>query len=105
MDRIHQLQPGIVVSPRFFGYGDYKTLEGDKALPNTKQTGWSGCAQPLRIRVEGYTKAPLKLRPMYSIGGSLCRSSNANLFVERVLQTVYLIDGMIGGLHEIATTG
>jgi alpha-L-fucosidase len=33
MEQIHQLQPGIVVSLRFFGYGDYRTSEGDKALP------------------------------------------------------------------------
>jgi hypothetical protein len=41
MERIRQLQSGIVVSPRFFSYGGYKTLEGDKNLPKEVQTNWA----------------------------------------------------------------
>lgn len=60
MERIHELQPGIIVSPRFFGYGDYKTFEQDKSLPKTKQDGWAEFCSTVTVKGWGITKFPLK---------------------------------------------
>jgi len=78
MDEIHKLQPGIVVSPRFFGYGDSKTYESDKALPGTKQTGWAEFCTTIAVSGWGYTKSPLK--PINKVLNDLilCRSRNTN---------------------------
>lgn len=104
MDRIHQLQPGIVVSPRFFGYGDYKTLEGDKALPNAKQTGWAELCATIADPGWGYTKAPLKSTAYVLNQLATCRSSNANLLLNfGPTKDGVFSDGMISRLHEIAT--
>jgi alpha-L-fucosidase len=78
MDELHRLQPGIVVSPRFFGYGDYKTFEQDKALPSARQNEWAELCTTIATSGWGYTKAPLK--PVGKILESLilCRSRNTN---------------------------
>lgn len=60
MERIHQLQPGIVVSPRFFGYGDYKTFESDWGFPKSKQDGWAEFCTTITEWGWGYTKSPMK---------------------------------------------
>ena len=60
MDRIYQLQPGIVVSPRFFGKGDYKTFEQERALPTTKQDGWAELCVTSTGWDWGYTNKPMK---------------------------------------------
>lgn len=78
MDDIHKLQPGIVVSPRFFGYGDYKTFESDRELPKTKQTGWAEFCTTIAVTGWGYTNSPLK--PINKVLNDLilCRSRNSN---------------------------
>ncbi|MFL9484963.1 alpha-L-fucosidase [Chitinophagaceae bacterium LWZ2-11] len=81
MDRIHQLQPGIVVSPRFYGYGDYKTFEGDKALPTTKQDGWAELCATIANSGWGYTKAPLKSASYVLSQLINCRANNTNLLL------------------------
>ncbi|MEO6521536.1 MAG: alpha-L-fucosidase [Mucilaginibacter sp.] len=81
MDQIHQLQPGIVVSPRFFGYGDYKTFEGDKGIPATKQDGWAELCMTSANPGWGYTKAPLKATPYLLDKLVTCRSINTNLLL------------------------
>jgi len=81
MDQIHQLQPGIIVSPRFFGYGDYKTFEGDKSVPTTKQDGWAELCMTAANPGWGYTKAPLKTSA-YMIDKLVnCRALNTNLLL------------------------
>lgn len=81
MDQIHQLQPGIVVSPRFYGYGDYKTLEGDKSIPTTKQNDWAELCATIANPGWGYTKAPLKPTSFAINTLITCRSNNANLLL------------------------
>lgn len=39
MDHIRKLQPGIVITPRLYGVGDYKTYESDKQIPTEMQDG------------------------------------------------------------------
>ncbi|MBV4358190.1 alpha-L-fucosidase [Pinibacter aurantiacus] len=81
MERIHQLQPGIVVSPRFYGYGDYKTLEGDGALPATVQNDWTELCTTAETRGWGYTATPAK-SPAFSINElAVCRANNTNLLL------------------------
>lgn len=81
MERIHQLQPGIVVSPRFYGYGDYKTLEGDGALPKTVQNDWTELCAIAATRGWGYVGAPAK-SPVYSLNQLVvCRANNTNLLL------------------------
>jgi alpha-L-fucosidase len=48
------------VSPRLFGYGDYKTFESDKNFPNAKQDGWAEFCTTVANNGWGYTKASLK---------------------------------------------
>jgi alpha-L-fucosidase len=81
MEEIHKMQPGIVVSPRFFGYGDYKTLEGDKSVPKTKQDGWTELCATIASPGWGYTKAPLKSTAYVLNQLADCRSNNANLLL------------------------
>jgi alpha-L-fucosidase len=81
MDRIHQLQPGIVVSPRFFGYGDYKTFEQDKALPTTKQNEWAELCTTITQYSWGYTKAPMKSTALVLNNLVKCRSNNTNMLL------------------------
>lgn len=81
MDQIHKLQPGIVVSPRFFGYGDYKTFEGDKAVPTTKQDGWAELCMTAANPGWGYTKAPLKTSAYMIDKLANCRANNTNLLL------------------------
>jgi len=38
MQRIRELQPGIVVNPRMHSYGDFQTPEGE--MPQTRPEGW-----------------------------------------------------------------
>ena len=40
-ERIRELQPGIVLSPRFFNRGDYITFEGPVLKTDKKPNGWS----------------------------------------------------------------
>jgi alpha-L-fucosidase len=81
MERIHQLQPGIIVSPRFFGYGDYKTFEGDNALPKTVQNDWAELCTTSANYGWGYTKSPIKSSTSILNKLALCRSNNANLLL------------------------
>lgn len=81
MDQIRQLQPGIVVSPRFFGYGDYKTFESDRALPHNVQTGWAELCTTIATSGWGYTKAPLKSTAHILDELAVCRSNNVNMLL------------------------
>lgn len=103
MDQIHKLQPGIVVSPRFFGYGDYKTLEGDKSLPTTRQDGWAELCATIASPGWGYTKAPLKSTTYVLNQLAVCRSNNTNLLLNfgPTKEGVFSND-MISRLKEIA---
>ncbi len=78
MKRIHELQPGIVVSPRFFGYGDYKTYEGDAKLPTDIQKQWAELCVTIAKSGWGYTKHPLKTVETVLKQLILCRSRNTN---------------------------
>ncbi|MGJ7030189.1 alpha-L-fucosidase [Niabella hirudinis] len=60
MARVRQLQPGIIVSPRLFGYGDYTSFESDKNFPTAVQDGWSEFCTTSAVSGWGYTKAPMK---------------------------------------------
>jgi len=103
MDRIHQLQPGIVVSPRFFGYGDYKTLEGDKALPTTVQNDWAELCATIADPGWGYTKAPLKSTAYVLNELATCRANNTNLLLNfGPTKDGVFTDGMMSRLNEIA---
>ncbi|WP_018626146.1 alpha-L-fucosidase [Niabella aurantiaca] len=103
MDRIHELQPGIVVSPRFFGYGDYKTLEGDKSLPSVKQPDWAELCATIADPGWGYTRAPLKSAAYVLNQLAVCRSNNTNFLLNfgPTKEGVFSA-GMISRLHEIA---
>lgn len=81
MDQIHQLQPAIIVSPRFFGYGDYKTFEGDKGTPTVKQDGWAELCLTASTKGWGYSPAPFKTSA--NMLGKLvtCRAFNTNLLL------------------------
>lgn len=104
MERIHQLQPGIVVSPRFFGYGDYKTLEGDKALPKNKQDDWAELCATIADPGWGYTKAPLKSTAYVLDQLAVCRSNNANLLLNfGPTKEGVFSNEMISRLQEIAS--
>ena len=81
MGQIHQLQPGIIVSPRFFGYGDYKTFEGDKAVPSVKQDGWAELCMTGASIGWGYTKAKMKTTNYILDKLVSCRASNTNLLL------------------------
>lgn len=41
MEQVRRLQPGILVNPRLFGYGDYKSFESDGQFPSFQQDGWA----------------------------------------------------------------
>ncbi len=60
MDEIHTLQPGILVSPRFFGYGDFKTFEANLSKQVNKQTGWAEFCSTVAQWTWAITKVPLK---------------------------------------------
>ncbi|MEO6916071.1 MAG: alpha-L-fucosidase [Chitinophagaceae bacterium] len=81
MKEIHKLQPGIVVSPRFFGYGDYKTFEGDKSLPTATQDGWAELCATIASPGWGYTKAPLKSTAYVLNQLAVCRSNMTNFLL------------------------
>ncbi len=81
MDQIHQLQPSIIVSPRFFGYGDYKTFESDKALPTTKQDGWAELCTTISNKGWGYTKGPLKATSFVLDELAKCRAVNTDMLL------------------------
>lgn len=103
MERIHELQPGIVVSPRFFGYGDYKTLEGDKSLPSKKQPGWSELCATIAEPGWGYTGAPLKSTAYVLNQLAVCRSNNANFLLNfGPTKEGVFVPEMISRLQEIA---
>jgi len=104
MDEIHKLQPGIVVSPRFFGYGDYKTLEGDKSLPKAKLDNWAELCATIAEPGWGYTKAPLKTTAYVMNELAMCRANNANLLLNfGPTKDGVFSDAMVSCLHEIAT--
>ena len=103
MDRIHQLQPGIVVSPRFFGYGDYKTFEGDKSVPKTKQNNWAELCATAEENGWGYTKSHIKSTPYLINQLAVCRSNNANLLLNfGPTKDGEFTNEMISRLHEMA---
>ena len=81
MKKIHELQPGIIVSPRFFGYGDYKTYEADKALPTAKQKDWAELCTTVQKKGWGYTGSPLKPVSLLLKELILCRSRNTNFLL------------------------
>jgi alpha-L-fucosidase len=81
MDQIHQLQPGIIVSPRFFGYGDYKTFESDKALPTVKQDGWAELCTTIATVGWGYTQSPLKATSFILDELARCRAVNTDMLL------------------------
>ncbi|MBK0384166.1 alpha-L-fucosidase [Pedobacter sp. SD-b] len=78
MEEIRKLQPGIVVSPRFFGYGDYKTFESDQNLPKEKQDQWAELCTTVANSGWGFTKNPLKPANKLLTDLILCRSRNTN---------------------------
>ncbi|MBP1677872.1 MAG: hypothetical protein H6Q20_2431 [Bacteroidetes bacterium] len=80
MKEIRELQPGIVVSPRFFGYGDFKTYEGDINLPTNKQSEWAELCSTVE-NGWGYTQAPLKPIDQLIEMLVLCRSVNTNFLL------------------------
>ncbi|MEI6945591.1 alpha-L-fucosidase [Paraflavisolibacter sp. H34] len=81
MDRIRQLQPGIIVSPRFFGYGDYKTFESDKNAPTTLQDGWAEFCTTSTQSGWAYTPAPMKSSAHLLNYLVKCRSLNTNMLL------------------------
>ena len=103
MKEIHQLQPGIVVSPRFFGYGDYKSLEGDKSVPKTRQEGWTELCATIASPGWGYTKAPLKSTAYVLNILADCRSNNTNLLLNfGPNKEGEFSNEMVSRLHDIA---
>lgn len=63
IERIRQLQPGIVINPRMHGHGDYSTPE--VAFPTSQPTGWwEMCA--IWSRAWGYTSDE-EYRPLGSV--------------------------------------
>lgn len=77
MEQIRRLQPGIIVSPRLFGYGDYKSFESDGQFPSSQQDGWAEFCTTIATDGWGYTKAPLK--PTAHVLNYLVRSKAFNL--------------------------
>ncbi|AYD47592.1 alpha-L-fucosidase [Arachidicoccus soli] len=103
MAEIHRLQPGIVVSPRFFGYGDYKTFEGDKSLPKTKQNGWAELCTTMATKGWGYTNSPLKSTAHVLDELAICRSNNVNMLLNfGPTKEGEFSNEMVSRLHEIA---
>lgn len=78
MKQIHELQPGIVVSPRFFGYGDYKTFEGDNALPTEVQKQWAELCVTSTTSGWGITNFPMKSVNKILTQRILCCARNTN---------------------------
>lgn len=103
MNQIHQLQPGIVVSPRFFGYGDYKTMEGDKSVPTTVQNTWAELCATIADPGWGYTQKPLK-SSAYVLNQLVdCISNNTNLLLNfGPNKDGVFSDGMVSRLNDIA---
>lgn len=82
MEEIHKLQPGIVVNPRFYGYGDLKTMESDGALPKTIQTDWAEFCTPSESNQSwGYANSPIKSLPFMLNQLAICRSNNTNMLL------------------------
>ena len=77
MDEIHALQPGILVSPRFFGYGDFKTFEANLPKQLNKQSGWSEFCSTVAQWTWGNTKVPLKTTP--ALLGEFIQSRSLNI--------------------------
>jgi len=104
MERIRQLQPGIVVSPRFFGYGDYKTFESDKALPKEVQTSWAEFCSTITTSGWGYTKNPMKSTPYVLNLLAACSANNTNFLLNYgPTKDGVFTNEMVNSLHEIAT--
>jgi alpha-L-fucosidase len=103
MDQIHQLQPGIVVSPRFFGYGDFKTFENDRALPIIKQDGWAELCTPSHALAWGYVNSPLKSTTLLLSNLVRCRSNNTNMLLNfGPTKDGDFTEDMYGCLHDFA---
>ena len=105
MEQIRQLQPGIVVSPRFFGYGDYKTFEGDKSVPDQVQTNWAELCATIQNYGWGYIGSqPLKSTAYLMNQLAVCSENNANLLLNfGPTKEGVFSDGMVKSLNEIAT--
>lgn len=92
--RIRELQPGIVLSPRYFKHGDYHTFEGPTLKTDRKPNGW---AEWCTTWTDGWA---YNTTPFYANGfilGSLARA--------RSLGINYLLDvgpDAQGGLHPNA---
>ena len=78
MKEIHALQPGILVSPRFFGYGDFKTFEANLPKQVKKQTGWAEFCSTVAQWTWAITKVPLKTTPALLAEFIQSRSLNMN---------------------------
>jgi alpha-L-fucosidase len=81
-ERVRELQPGIVLSPRYFKNGDYVTFEGPKLKTDTKPNGW---AEWCTTWTQGWSYNPVD--PFYAGGfvlGSLAKA--------RSLDINYLLD-------------
>ncbi|MBV4358191.1 alpha-L-fucosidase [Pinibacter aurantiacus] len=81
VERIHQLQPGIVLSPRFYGYGDYESTEGDGALPTTVQSNWSELCSNIETLGWGYCNSPVKTSAFELNQLAVCRANNTNFLL------------------------
>lgn len=60
MSEIRTLQPGLLVSPRFFGFGDFKTYEATLPSNLAKQKVWGEFCSTVAQWTWGITKIPLK---------------------------------------------
>lgn len=103
MERIRQLQPGIVVSPRFFGYGDYKTFESDHALPKEVQTTWAEFCSTITASGWGYTKSPMKSTTHVLNLLANCAATNTNFLLNfGPTKEGVFTNEMVKSLNEIA---
>ncbi|HSC51996.1 MAG TPA: alpha-L-fucosidase [Phnomibacter sp.] len=82
MEQVRQLQPGIIVSPRLFGYGDYATFESDSKIPTTQQDGWAEfCTTIATNGTWGYTESSLKSTAHVLNYLIRCRAYNTNMLL------------------------
>lgn len=75
-ERIRELQPGIVLSPRYFHKGDYITFEGPKLKTDKKPNGW---AEWCTTWTDGWAYNPA---PLYANGfvlGNLAKARSLGI--------------------------
>lgn len=76
--RIRELQPGIVISPRYFHKGDYITIEGPVLKAGRKPNGW---AEWCTTWTKGWAYSP---EPLYANGfilGNLAKARSLDINV------------------------